>query len=474
MGSVNSRPMSRSALRYVLVAIGGILVAFAVWSRTIPLDVSLWGDEAYSARQYIAFGPERIFNTSSYLPNNHVFFSLISWVTTSVIGTSEWALRSMSVVPAVASIGVVLEWARRRFGWGIALTAAALLVTSPIHLGLSVQARGYGIGFLAAAAMLWFGTNVDETGSLGAWLGLGAAALVGIWTLPQLAFVYGGHLLAIFFVKERRRWIFVHGVVVAAGSLLFYRGLVSNIISQTSRVGSRAGSVVGPLDIVADPAVLLYGGWTRSFGRWPEWAIIGSFTVVVGLGIGFLLVRRSTVDLRHLTLPWLVMMTLLVVLGSSVLDRYISFLLVPIAVLIAIALVEGLRRIAPNQLAQMAAAAAILAFLLVGTTRTAQEWDLAWENYSDAVDVANGLGVERLVTNRAIGLVGFLWYDNDIEAVETTSDACSITGSFVLLDFPFRPEGETPACLSERASRRIVIPQRRPPSEIVVWVVGDV
>ncbi len=466
--------MSRSALRWVLVAIGGVLVVFAVWSRTIPLDVSLWGDEAYSARQYIAFGPDRIFNTSSYLPNNHVFYSLISWVTTSVIGTSEFALRLTSVVPAVASIVVIFEWARRRFGWGIALTAAALLVSSPLHLGLSVQARGYGIGFLAAAAMLWFGPAVEETGSVRAWIGLGVAALIGIWTLPQLAFVYGGHLLAIAFVKERRWWTLVHGAAVGAGSLLFYRGLVSNIISQTDRVGSRAGSVVGPLDIVADPAVLLYAGWTRSFGRWPEWAIVMSFVLVVAFGVGFLVARRATVDLKHLTLPWLVTMTLLVVLGASALDRYISFLIIPIAVLIGVAIVGALRLVAPNPLAQVSVAGVVVAFLLVGATETAQEWDTAWENYAEAVQVAGDLGLDRLVTNRATGVVGFLWYDESIEAVETTEEACAIEGAFVFLDFPFRAEGDTPACLTGRASQRIVVPQRRPPKEIVVWVIDDV
>ncbi len=449
-------------------------MAFAVWSRTIPLDVSLWGDEAYSARQYIAFGPDRIFNTSSYLPNNHVFYSLVSWVTTSVIGTSEWALRLGAVVPAVASIGLIFEWARRRFGWGIALTAAALLVSSPLHLGLSVQARGYGIGFLAAAAMLWFGPTVEETGSVRSWVGLGIAALIGIWTLPQLAFVYGGHLLAIFIVKKRRWWTLAHGLAVGAGSLLFYRGLVSNIISQTDRVGSRAGSVVGPLDIVADPAVLLYGGWTRSFGRWPEWAIVASFVLVVTAGVAFLAFRRATVELKHLVMPWLVMMALLVALGASALDRYISFLIIPISVLIGLALVEVLRRIAPNSMAQIAIAGVAVAFLLVGATRSAQEWDLAWENYADAVGVAGGLGIERLVTNRATGVVGFLWYDESIEAVESTEEACAIEGAFVFLDFPFRSEGETPACLTERASQRIVVPQRRPPKEIVVWVIDDV
>lgn len=466
--------MSRSALRYVLVAIGGILVAFAVWSRAIPLDVSLWGDEAYSARQYIAPGPSRIFNPGSYLPNNHVFFSLVSWIVTSVIGTSELALRMTSVVPALASIVLVLEWARRRFGWAIALTAAALLVTSPVHLGLSVQARGYGIGFLAAAAMLWFGAAVEESGSVGAWVGLGAAALVGIWTLPQLAFVYGGHLLAIFFVRERRWWTLAHGVVVAAGSLLFYRSLVSNIVSQTDRVGSRAGSVVGPFDVVADPAVLLFSGWTRSFGRWPEWAVVASFAALVMGGMAALWVRKATVELRHLTLPWLVMMVTLVVLGSSALDRYISFLLIPISILIGVATVDGLRRIAPRPMVQIGVGAAVLVFLLIGTARSAREWNVAWENYADAVEVANGFGVEQLITNRTTGVVGFLWYDEDIEPVETTEAACDLPGSFVLLDFPWRPEGDPPTCLTARASQRIVVPQRRPPGEIIVWVVDGV
>jgi hypothetical protein len=461
-------------MRAVLVVIGVILVAFAVWSRAIPLDVSLWGDEAYTARQYVIHGPERIFLTDSYLPNNHVFFSLVTWATTSVIGTSEWALRMMSFLPALASIGVAADFARRRFDRAVALTTATLLVTSPLHLGLSVQARGYGLGFLAAAGMLWFGARVEESGRVADWVGLGVAASIGIWTLPQLAFVYGGHLLAIFVVRERRWWAVAHGLAVGAGSLLFYRGLVSNIVSQTDRVGSRGGSVVGPLDIVVDPAALIYAGWTRAFGAWPEPLVLGSFVALIAVAIAALALRRRLVELRHLTLPWLVMMAALVVLGSSALDRYISFLVIPISVLVALALVEGLGKLPLSEAAQLAVAVPLAAVLLVGATDSAREWDVPFENYAEAVAVARMQGIDSIYTNRTTGVVGFLWYDEDIVQVEATADACAIPGSFVLLDFPWQPEPEPPPCLVERAGERIVVPQRRQPEDrIVVWVITD-
>lgn len=466
--------MSRSATRAVLAVIGVFLVALAVWSRTIPLDVSLWGDEAYTARQYVIHGPERIFLTSSYLPNNHVFFSLLTWLTTRVTGTSEWALRLPSLVPALASIALTAWYARRRFGWGASLIAATLLVTSPLHLGLSVQARGYGIGFLSAAAMLWYAVRVDEDGRPADWIGLGLAALVGIWTLPQLAFVYGGHLLALFLLRERRWGVLAHGVVVGAGSLLFYRGLVNNIVSQTGRVGSRGGSVVGPFDILADPAVLIYGSWARAFGSWPEWVVVASFAAVIGLGVAVLLAGRRFVDLRHLIVPWLVLMGALVVLGSSALDRYISFLIVPIAVLIAVGgagLLDTMRMPVPGR---VTLAMVVAGFLVAGAIDSAREWDVPFENYAEAVEIARAQGVDRIYTNRTTGVVGFLWYDESIEPIEATIDACTLEPPFVLLDFPWQMEGAPPDCLLERATDRVVVPQRRRPDDrIVVWVIAD-
>ena len=137
-----------------LAAAAAVVAIAAVWARWPALGVSLWWDEAYSARQFIPFGPTKIIDPLYYLPNDHILFNLLAWATTAIVGTTEAILRFWSVVPALAAGGVIGWWGWRRHGPVVGVAAALFIVTSPVHLGLSVQARGYGLGFLAAALML--------------------------------------------------------------------------------------------------------------------------------------------------------------------------------------------------------------------------------------------------------------------------------------------------------------------------------
>ena len=292
--------MSPQAVRRTTIAISAVLVGLAVWTRSILLTVGLWGDEAYSAYFYVARGPTAIFRPESYLLNNHVFFSFGEWLGSKVLGSSELVLRLGAVIPALVAIVLLAIWCYRRFGRAVALTVSLLLVASPIHLLYSTQARGYGLAILVAVGLLVAGVWVAEAGSRRAWVWLAITAAVGICTLPHLAFLYGGHLVALLRNAGRRVGVFVNGVIVSAVVALFYRGLLGEIISQTTDQGllrtvdNRPSKTIQLTGFIADPATLLYSDWTRSFGLWPEWLIVGSFTVLVGLGSWALWRRRDS------------------------------------------------------------------------------------------------------------------------------------------------------------------------------------
>ena len=462
------RLSAHRALGVVAVLVG----AFALWSRFVSIDGSLWLDEAYTARHFVARGPDRIFSSTAFLPNNHVFFSLIEWATTRILGTSDRVLRLWSVVPALAAIALIVQWCRRELGLVCGLVAGSLLVMSPLHFTLSVQARGYGIGFLASALLIITGVRVTRSGDRLSWLAMGASALLAIWTLPQMAFVYGGHLLVLVWRRDRIRGVLLNGVAVSLLTVAFYRGLVSNFVGQATRVGSRAGDQVGWWDIIDDPAQFLFAPWLTLPGRESSgWFIAISFVALMALGIWMLVKRKQFVVLAHLTLPWLTFMLALMLLGSSTLERYISFLIIPISVLIAVGLSDGLAALVPSRAARLAVGLGVLAALTVVGLGAVNEWAEPFENYSDAVDLAQTLGIEDMATNRFIGSAGFLWYDESIERVEDVATLCERDTPTVLLDFPFRPV-DLPACISEQATTRLEVPQRREPEKIVVWVVS--
>ena len=80
-----------------------------VWSRFANLGTSFWSDEAYSAYYYSNRGPHGIW-FGTYVPNNHVLYNLLSWVTQAGIGRFEASYRIWSVVPGAAAVVLCAWW----------------------------------------------------------------------------------------------------------------------------------------------------------------------------------------------------------------------------------------------------------------------------------------------------------------------------------------------------------------------------
>jgi hypothetical protein len=256
--------MPKRTRRFIIIGVGAVITTIALWTRWMLLDVSLWGDEAYSAQFYINRGPAAIFRPESFLLNNHVFFSFGEWAGSRVLGTSEVVPRLGADIPALGAIVLLGVWAYRRFGAGVALTISLLLVDSPVHLLFSTQARGYGLGIFVAAALLVTGVWVHEQGTRASRVWLGVAATVGIITLPHLAFLYAGHLVALVVRSGRRVGVFANGLSVPAAVALFFRSLLGAITDQTTGQGllrsttDRPTKTIQLTDFVGDPATLLY------------------------------------------------------------------------------------------------------------------------------------------------------------------------------------------------------------------------
>lgn len=460
--------------RAALLALAALIAVVAVAVRLPALGVSLWWDEAYSAHAYVPYGPWKIIDEKYYVPNNHVFFNLLAWATTSVIGTSEIILRFWSFVPAMAAAGLIGWWAWRRHGAAVGLVAGFFLVTSPVHLGLSVQARGYGLGFLAAALMLIGAVEAQERDHL---LGHGAfvvGGLTGIWTLPQMLFVFAGHGLALL-AWSRHRWrVVADGLIVAAGTLVVYWVLIPDLVRQSGRVGSRTGDRMSLPGIVAEPAELLFAPSLWSWGLPRSTPVILWSLLLLALTALAWMRLRSTGRLREfgqLAVPWLAFGVALTVLGSATLDRYISFLLVPLSMIVALGVVQLVSLLPAGRV--VGAVAGIALVLVAGTAmvREGRIWWTAYENYKDAMEVAHQSGVDRIVTNREPGTVGFWFYDDDVEVLLPTESVCDEPGPLVFLDFPVRPEEVDLSCLEERGGERLMVEQRRAPGRIDVWIL---
>jgi len=114
----------------VVVAYVGLGAAL-LWSRLANLGHSFWNDEILMVEGYVRAGPRHILSGPDL---NHELMALFSWVTTSVVGESEIALRLLSAVPFVAAVVVVAVWLHRRQG----VLSAMLFVFLTLSGGLDL------------------------------------------------------------------------------------------------------------------------------------------------------------------------------------------------------------------------------------------------------------------------------------------------------------------------------------------------
>ena len=130
------------------------ILALAAGLRFFRLDAqSLWNDEGTAAALAWRDLATIARNASDDIHPPLYYWLLSLWV--RLAGDSEFALRSLSALMSVATVGLTMRLARRWFGSGTALLAGLLLAVSPFAVYYAQEARMYAqVTFMGAAAML--------------------------------------------------------------------------------------------------------------------------------------------------------------------------------------------------------------------------------------------------------------------------------------------------------------------------------
>ena len=472
-GAATATALAR-LLPAVIVALAGLLL---LWSCLLPLTHGLWNDEAYSALEYIRPGPSGIFG--HYIPNDQILFELLAWATTNLLGDfSEPAIRLWSVGPAIGAGMVTTWWLWRRLDAWVAAIFAVLAAAAPLYLDLSIQARGYGLGFLAAALMLiatdlliWRRRRRDLllfTGS----------AIVGIWTLPVfvLAFLPLAGLLMTRQPLRRTALLAVLGVGTA--SLLFYLPVIGDVVKSSGQhFGTQLpwyGFVSGPLkDLIAPSVAFLLPGASLAASE-----VIGGCLIIAGFVV---LWRRPERFLAlGLVAPTLFSYLFLDVARLYEASRYVSFLELPLLVLCAAAVVEVGRVLAKVRIGRPLAIAGAVAFSLLALGRaeisSSVSAQIPLENFKEAAQLVNASGISNVVSN-STKRVGFDYYFGTGRVhfqtpAELQSLFCSNAAPFVYLEHGLSPLADT-TCLRQRGAIPIRVPQQTR-SYVAVWLVTTV
>jgi len=452
-----------------------------VASRLLLLDAGLWNDEAFTAHFFVDRGPDAILR-GDYIPNDHVLFNLLTWHATEALGRREFVYRLWSVIPGVLSAAAFAEWTRRRLGVAVALAFLLLVAASPLHLELTVQARGYGLAFAAMSLLLAGAAGRSRNGPPRHGL-VALAGILGTWTLPVFVLPFLGECAFLLGrPKSRARTL---ATVAAAGlaSLAFYLPLLGALLASSRQdFGARAAWT----DVLAGPYRDLFSSWVDRMATGvplPLGATV--FWAIAGLGIADLARRDDRLLAGTLVAPLLVTYASLAALRLQYVPRFVSYLLLPAALLLATGLVATGRWAASRLPASMhGLARALLLAATLGIVadggRLALEWSRTpLEAYREALAVARRTGLGDVVVNSRFS-AGFEWYRGGLrlffpEPKTLSALLCSRDQRFVFIDYPLYGEPYDATCLEQRGLEPTVLRQRAGGElgRMAVWTVTD-
>ena len=243
----------------IWIALGyAILGSTLVVTRLVGLQRSFWTDEVVTVTDYVRPGPREIL-AGPYIPNNHQLFSVLGWMTSSLVGESEVTLRLLSVIPFLLGVLVVTAWLHQRVGAVSGVLFLFFATASPLLFDLSRQARGYGLAFLAMSVLIVAALEAERTGSTRALVVFFAAGLAGSLTLPNFGLAFIATAVALLAVPSFSRRI----VVGIAGSTLviaaWYAPHVRDLLENSQQEN---GAQIGWLGLPAASSI----GRGRSLG----------------------------------------------------------------------------------------------------------------------------------------------------------------------------------------------------------------
>jgi len=175
-----------------LMALHALLAGFGLGRE------SLWLDEVMSVE--MATGSwEVLRGWFIMLPEQHPLYYMVLRPWLALFGTSDLALRSLSLLFGVASVGGIYLLGRRVFDDAVGVVSSALLAVSPFWIYYSQEGRMYTLLVLLAiaASLLWLDYQEklrrgDHASLLAYWV----VGILGMYTHIFFAFVVMGHALA--------------------------------------------------------------------------------------------------------------------------------------------------------------------------------------------------------------------------------------------------------------------------------------
>jgi hypothetical protein len=465
---------ARSAAATTAVAAAYVgLAAILVATRAVGLGRSLWHDEVVAVVRFIREGPGTILAGPDL---SHELFAVLAWATSSIFGESEIVLRLWSVVPFLVGVAVVTAWLHVRVGALSGILFLTLAAASPMLLDITRQARGYGLAFLAMAVLVVTALEATRSPRLGTVALFCCAGVVGTWTLPQFGFAFVATCVVLMSDARMRR---------AAGL-----GLGLSLIAIFAWYSPHWGEIFDASRL--KEGVRIEGFWLplSPFQHllipalfWIDGTIVKAGAMWLPLVLLMAVVMAAS-PLLHRTRPALVLvsgvaatMVGLWLAQASVVPRYLSFLLVPLFILLATGAAATLGAVSSGWMLIRSAAAlvviglAVLAavFVVPDVLRYPRE---APRDAAEAVAREDRAAPVLAYVRNPDGLDYYLDRPVTFLAPSDVRHAvCAAEGAVLFVIQPYRIPEVPLDCLGRDHVRREQFRQYTRGGEIVVWIV---
>lgn len=224
----------RRITKYSLALLAIILLGLVLRVYHLAAQ-SLWWDEVFSALVSTQALPRIVSVTSTDIHPPLYYFLLHYWE--DLFGTSDFAVRSLSVLFGVGAIPMIYVLGRRLFDEEVGIVSALILAVSSFNIAYSQEARMYSLLVLLALLSMYFFVCFLERSTVLTSLGyiLATTLLVYSHVLGLLMLVaQNAYLVTVVLLSKKRTFHLRNWIILEATVIALFSPWIPIVISSAS------------------------------------------------------------------------------------------------------------------------------------------------------------------------------------------------------------------------------------------------
>jgi mannosyltransferase len=199
---VSPIPNNNLRLSPILIIVVGIMPLAILLTFLFLGQKSLWWDEAFTVQVARMDWGNMWHILSQYEANQGLYYILLHlWM--NLVGQSEFALRSISVIFALVTVVLVYIIGNKLFGSRVGIIAALLITINSLFIAFAQEVRAYELALLLSTLASFFFVKAIESSSWKWWLAYIFSITLGVYAHFYVSFIFAAHLISTAFLPRR-------------------------------------------------------------------------------------------------------------------------------------------------------------------------------------------------------------------------------------------------------------------------------